>query len=47
VAEGREPPRVTLALLEGSGAALRLDVRVTRYAAGGRTLALLLGRSGA
>jgi PAS domain S-box-containing protein len=45
VAEGREPPRTLLALLDASGAALRLDVRVTRYAAGGRSLVLLLGRS--
>jgi PAS domain S-box-containing protein len=44
VAEGREPPRMTLALLDASGAALRLDVRVTRHAAGARVLALLVAR---
>ena len=47
VAEGREPPRLSLALLDASGATLRLEVRVTRYSAGGRVVALLLGRSAA
>jgi PAS domain S-box-containing protein len=44
IAEGGEPQRTRLALLDSSGSATPLDVRVTRLVARGRALALLLGR---
>jgi PAS domain S-box-containing protein len=45
IAEGGEPQRSRLALLDSTGGATQLEVRVTRFVARGRTLALLLGRA--
>jgi PAS domain S-box-containing protein len=44
-AEGTDVQRAELALLDATGAAARLDVRVTRLRARGRTLALLVARA--
>jgi len=44
IAEGGEPQRARLALLDSTGSATPLDVRATRFVARGRALALLLGR---
>jgi PAS domain-containing protein len=44
-AESADPQRARLALLDATGAATQLDLRVTRLVTRGRTLALLLGRA--
>jgi PAS domain-containing protein len=44
IAEGGEPQRAQLTLLDATGARTRLDLRATRFTRAGRTLALLLGR---
>jgi PAS domain S-box-containing protein len=44
LAEGGEPQRAQLTLLDATGSPLRLDLRATRFARRGRALALLLGR---
>jgi len=44
VAEGDEPPRARVALRDAGGTPAPLEVRVTRFVARGRALALVLGR---